>query len=1090
MRRMLVLEAGLILFSGVCLTSSHAFAQSGMWVTAYYAGWMQGQFNNGTLPAEQIDYSALTHIIHFAILPRSDGSLDTAVNDMTGPNSAALLAKAHASGVKVIVCIGGWGSEGAFQSATSLLTLPLFVINLVAFVRNRGYDGIDIDWEPLTTSDIPQFTLLIQQLRVALGALSPGSLLTAAVTTQAAAVTGVINQLDRIQVMNYDLSGAYPGWVTWHNSPLYNGGLRFPSTGQLLPSSADMVAGLIAGGVPAQKLSIGIPFYGTIWSGGGGTSTGGVTQPGQSWTVTPQIQQDVPYSTIMRNYYQPQWSRWDSIAQVPYLSIQVPDSSQDKFISYDDERSIFKKVEYARNNGFGEVFIWELGGGYRTDLPPGNKDQLLQAVKQAVNGVPPPIPSDTTSPVVSILSPNPGDTISGTVSVSAQATDNVAIAGVLFLVDGGNLPGGELTAPPFSLPLNTMSLTNGQHVLTARARDAAGNTATASRTVIVSNKSADTIPPAVTLSSPADGANVSGVVSLVALATDNSGIQSVTFQIDQVDISKPVTLPPYSFDWNSTTIPNGAHVLSAIAIDQAGNRSTASVHVTVSNPVPTPTPTPPTPISPTDGATGVPINTTITWSAPTGALQYHLVVASDSAFANIIFQTRNLTIPNTVVSGLSNGVTYFWKVSAINTSGESLFSTLRKFTTVILPPPLADVPVLMSPADGASNLPLSVPLSWAPSARADHYNLLVSADSSFTNIVSQQNNLTIPSTNLSGLLYSTTYFWEVSAVNGGGESAFSHWRRFTTTAPPPPPPLPLPAVPVLDAPPDAAANVPIGDSLRWFASANASLYHIMVATDSTFSSVVFQANSLTMTSTGIPGLLKGVKYFWKVSAIGSAGESPYSSPRSFTTIVPAPAPPILLSPADGARGLGPTPTLSWYPVSGALFYGIQLSTDPAFATIVFQLSPVVSSSWTLSSFLPNGSYYWRVNAENAGGISPNSVTRTFSTGTIAGIVALSGGTPEDFSLAQNYPNPFNHETWIQFAVPEASHVTIRIIDLLGRTVSSIVEGDVEPGTYRVRWDGSDRSNAVVASGFYVCTMIAMSKSGRTYSSSRKIVLMK
>jgi hypothetical protein len=87
-------------------------------------------------------------------------------------------------------------------------------------------------------------------------------------------------------------------------------------------------------------------------------------------------------------------------------------------------------------------------------------------------------PPDTTSPTVSISSPSAGAAVSGTVTVSANASDNVGVIGVQFLLDGAPL-GTEDTNAPFSVSWNTTTATNGSHQLSARARDAATNQATA-----------------------------------------------------------------------------------------------------------------------------------------------------------------------------------------------------------------------------------------------------------------------------------------------------------------------------------------------------------------------------------------------------------------------------------------------------------------------------------------------------------------------------------------------------------------------------------------------------------------------------------
>ena len=95
---------------------------------------------------------------------------------------------------------------------------------------------------------------------------------------------------------------------------------------------------------------------------------------------------------------------------------------------------------------------------------------------------------DTTPPSVSLLAPAPEATLSGTATLEASASDASGIAGVQFLADG-NPVGSEDTKAPYSVAWDTTAASNGQHSLTARARDGAGNTATSSPavTVTVSN---------------------------------------------------------------------------------------------------------------------------------------------------------------------------------------------------------------------------------------------------------------------------------------------------------------------------------------------------------------------------------------------------------------------------------------------------------------------------------------------------------------------------------------------------------------------------------------------------------------------------
>jgi hypothetical protein len=189
--------------------------------------------------------------------------------------------------------------------------------------------------------------------------------------------------------------------------------------------------------------------------------------------------------------------------------------------------------------------------------------------------------NDTTPPSVSVTSPAASATVSGTITMTANASDNVGVVGVQFQVDGVNA-GAEATSAPYSAPWNTLSAANGSHVVTAVARDAAGNRGTsAAVTVSVFN---DTIAPSVSITSPAAGATVSGRVNVTAGASDNVGVVGVQFKLDGANLGTEVTAAPYAASWDTASATNASHVLTAVARDAAGNLATsAAVSVTVAN---------------------------------------------------------------------------------------------------------------------------------------------------------------------------------------------------------------------------------------------------------------------------------------------------------------------------------------------------------------------------------------------------------------------------------------------------------------------------------------------------------------------------
>jgi hypothetical protein len=194
--------------------------------------------------------------------------------------------------------------------------------------------------------------------------------------------------------------------------------------------------------------------------------------------------------------------------------------------------------------------------------------------------VSPPV-ADTAPPTAAVTAPANGATVSGVVTVSATASDNVGVAGVQFTLNGANL-GTEDTSSPYSTSWNTSGIAPGIYVIGARARDAAGNQMTsAAVSVNVAAPPADGTPPAVALTSPANGATISGPTTLVAAASDNVGVVGVRFRVDGSDAGSEDTSAPFEIQWNPGSSP-GAHTLTAVARDLAGNSSESSpIQVTV-----------------------------------------------------------------------------------------------------------------------------------------------------------------------------------------------------------------------------------------------------------------------------------------------------------------------------------------------------------------------------------------------------------------------------------------------------------------------------------------------------------------------------
>jgi hypothetical protein len=97
------------------------------------------------------------------------------------------------------------------------------------------------------------------------------------------------------------------------------------------------------------------------------------------------------------------------------------------------------------------------------------------------------------------------------------------------------------------------------------------------------NVTVDNVPPSVSITAPASGAMVSGTITFSARATDNLVVFGVQFKVDGMYLGPEVTTAPYAIRWNTASVPNGIHTLTAVARDAAGNTSTSAVTVHVTN---------------------------------------------------------------------------------------------------------------------------------------------------------------------------------------------------------------------------------------------------------------------------------------------------------------------------------------------------------------------------------------------------------------------------------------------------------------------------------------------------------------------------
>ena len=285
------------------------------------------------------------------------------------------------------------------------------------------------------------------------------------------------------------------------------------------------------------------------------------------------------------------------------------------------------------------------------------------------------------------------------------------------------------------------------------------------------------------------------------------------------------------------------------------------------------------------------------------------------------------------------------------------------------------------------------------------------------------------------------------------------------------------AAPQLVMPSDDEINLGVDVDFEWDAVLNAEGYTINVADDSAFANLVYQESSLTGTTITIEHFLEGTKYYWKVLAEGTAEIGPFSSTFSFTTMLNAPD-------SLTAEVYSHTPDqviLNWADHSDNED-GYKVERMDAGLTWT-EVDEVGANQTTWSETIANPmNYSYRVRAYTQDAESEYSNEASVLVSSISDNEAV----PTVYTLEQNYPNPFNPSTQIRFGLPFDSNVKLKIYNILGQTVTELVNETLISGYHTLEWNAS-----TLTSGIYFYSIEANSVNGnKSFSSVKKMLLVK
>ena len=539
----------------------------------------------------KLDYSVLSTIAYFSVgsdkygnllKKTSTGATTTGWGGWASSRMTTVINAAHASNTRVVLTITmfAWTtSQKASQGA--LLGSPTARLNLArqaaAAVRDRGADGINLDFEPIAAGYADEYTAFVRTVRAELNKIAPGYQLTFDTTgyignypIEAATAPG---GADAIMIMGYDYrtAGSNPvGSIAPLAGPVYDLG--------------DTIKAYSAR-VPASKLILGVPYYGRAWS----TDTDLLhaknisgTKYGASVTVL--------YTTAIA-YAAEHGRRWDATEKAPYAVYKRENCTTTygcvtpwRQLYYDDAVSLKAKYDLINAYGLRGAGIWALGyDGGRTELNTALADKFMAPATPMIN-------SGTLS--ATAFSPN-GDGVKDTVRVAVSATGIASWTFTAAPLSGGQAAAAIRTESGTGTPAVTWdgrtnggaSAPDGTYRLTITVASAAGAKESRSWDVRL-----DTVDPVVTSSaSPASiSPNGDGIAdrttltwSVVEPVAGRARVRTATVGLKEWVIDKSGSVTWDGRNAAGAVVADGRYLFQVDVTDAAGNRAVHNVPVAV-----------------------------------------------------------------------------------------------------------------------------------------------------------------------------------------------------------------------------------------------------------------------------------------------------------------------------------------------------------------------------------------------------------------------------------------------------------------------------------------------------------------------------
>ncbi len=456
----------------------------------------------------------------------------------------------------------------------------------------------------------------------------------------------------------------------------------------------------------------------------------------------------------------------------------------------------------------------------------------------------------------------------------------------------------------------------------------------------------------------------------------------------------------------------------------------------------------PAALMPLDSATGQALAQQLSWFELDTNAVYSLQISEKADFSTKLIDTVNLNKANINYTFNRFDFKYYWRVKVSLNGCTSNWSKTYIFKT------LMNKPVLETPSDSTTKLPLNITFTWKAVTNASTYDIEIDTTKSF-NTPFGRTGIPTNTITLNDFAENTRFFWRVKAKNAEGASAWSDVFTFTTN-------YKLADIPKLLSPTNASVMIPIELNLVWNKSKLADSYQLQVTEENEFSTTIIDTTNLTDTTFALKNLKNYKIYRWRVRALNKGGYTEWSPIYYFRTIALIPSDQAaLVFPADAATNTETAIKLTWKEVNRAEAYNVVVAEDKDFTKIVLNEPKVWVVFKNLFNLKPLTKYYWKIRSWNEAGYGPWSEVRSFTT---KDVVSVNEELIEKLNLVVN-PNPINDQAKLSFILDNSTNVKLELFNANGEFVSSLFNGFLTSGNNSININTQE-----LASGVYIINL--------------------